>query len=399
MLPARPRAPRPRAVARADRDRLTDLLRRLVAIESINPSLVPDARGEGPIADLIAAECSAAGLETRRDEVVPTRHNVVARLHGRGPGRRLLLNGHMDTVAVTGMRDPFSGATDGDRLYGRGAYDMKGSLAAMLEAARLVAGGGLAAGELVLAFVIDEEYQSLGTADLVRRETADAAVVTEPTGLEVCVAHKGFVWARIETQGRAAHGSRYDEGDDAIVRMGHVLAAIDRLEREVLPRRPHPLLGRASVHASTIAGGLGLSTFPDRCLVEVERRTLPGERDEEIAAELNRVLEDAARVSPRLIGRVEVLLTRPAYEIDPGAPVVRALVESIRAVHGRAPRLIGEFPWFDAALLGAAGIPTVMFGPQGTGAHAAEEWVDLSSVVTCAEVLADLTVRFCGSAP
>jgi acetylornithine deacetylase len=305
----------------------------------------------------------------------------------------------MDTVAVTGRRDPFSGATDGDRLYGRGAYDMKGSLAAMLEAARLVAGGGLAAGELVLAFVIDEEYQSLGTADLVRRETADAAVVTEPTGLEVCVAHKGFVWARIETQGRAAHGSRYDEGDDAIVRMGHVLAAIDRLEREVLPRRPHPLLGRASVHASTIAGGLGLSTFPDRCLVEVERRTLPGERDEEIAAELNRVLEDAARVSPRLIGRVEVLLTRPAYEIDPDAPVVRALVESIRAVRGRAPRLIGEFPWFDAALLGAAGIPTVMFGPQGTGAHAAEEWVDLSSVVTCAEVLADLTVRFCGSAP
>src|SRR3990170_1356747 len=164
MLPARPRAPRPRAVARADRDRLTDLLRRLVATESINPSLVPDARGEGPIADLIAAECSAAGLETRRDEVVPTRHNVVARLHGRGPGRRLLLNGHMDTVAVTGMRDPFSGATDGDRLYGRGAHDMKGSLAAMLEAARLVASGGLAAGELVLAFVIDEEYQSLGTA-------------------------------------------------------------------------------------------------------------------------------------------------------------------------------------------------------------------------------------------
>ena len=391
--------PRRSAVARVDHDRVTVLLHRLVATDSVNPSLAPDARGEGAIADLIAAECAEAGLQVRLDQVAPGRCNVVARLRGRAPGQRLLLNGHMDTVTVAGMSgNPFGGAVEGTRLVGRGAYDMKGSLAAMIEAARLVAGAGLRSGELILAFVIDEEYESLGTADWLRRETADAAVVTEPTGLEVCVAHKGFVWARLETQGRAAHGSRYNEGDDAIVRMGHVLAALDRLDREALPRRPHPLLGRASIHASTVSGGLGLSTYPDRCVLAVERRTLPGESDDDVVAELRGVVDEAARASPGLVGGLEILLTRPPYEIAADAPIVRAVIESVRWVRGQPPRLIGEFPWFDAALLGAAGIPTVMFGPVGAGAHAAEEWVDLPSVFTCAEVLADLATRFCGSA-
>ncbi len=392
---AAPRSP----VAPANHDRVTRLLHLLVATDSVNPALARDARGEGAIADLIAAECARAGLEVRLDEVVPGRRNVVARLRGRRSGPRLLLNGHMDTVTVDGMGGhPFAGAVEGTRLVGRGAYDMKGSLAAMIEAARLVAENGLGAGELVLAFVIDEEYESLGTTDWLRRETADAAVVTEPTGLEVCVAHKGFIWARLETQGRAAHGSRYDEGDDAIARMGHVLAALDRLEREVLPRRPHPLLGRASIHASTVSGGLGLSTYPDRCVLDVERRTLPGEQDEIVVAELRGLLDEAAQTSPGFVGRLEILLTRPPYEIRADAAIVRAMTESVRSVRGQPPRLIGEFPWFDAALLGAAGIPTVMFGPTGAGAHAAEEWVDLPSVLTCAAVLADLATRFCSGA-
>ncbi len=378
-----------------DTRRLTDLLRRLVAVDSINPSLSAEGRGEGAIARMIADECRAAGLDARLDEVVSGRHNVVAILRGARPGRRLMVNGHMDTVSVAGMHEPFSGRVDGDRLYGRGAYDMKGSLAAMIEAGKIVAGRGLRAGELMLAFVIDEEYESLGTADLVRRERADAAIVTEPTGLELCLAHRGFVWARIETAGRAAHGSRYADGDDAIARMGHVLAALDRLEQDELPRRTHPLLGRASVHASTIAGGLGLSTYPDRCALEVERRTLPGETDDAIAAEMRGLVEDAVRTSPGLIGRVEIVLSRPPFEIAPDEPIVGALVKSITAVRGQPPRFVGELPWFDAALLGAGGIPTAMFGPAGAGAHAAEEWVDLRSMETCAEVLADVAVRFC----
>ena len=313
-----------------DRQRLTDLLRRLVATDSINPSLVAGASGEGAIARVLADACEAAGLEVRFDEAAPGRPNVVARVIGRRTGRRLIMNGHMDTVAVTGMRDPFSAELITDRLYGRGAYDMKASLAAMVEAGRAIAASGLPAGELVLAFVVDEEYESLGTADLVRRELAgrpaDGAIVTEPTALEVCLAHKGFVWARIETDGRAAHGSRHAEGDDAIARMGHVLVALDRLDREVLPRRTHPLLGRASIHASTVAGGLGLSTYPDRCALEVERRTLPGEPDDAIVTELRGLLDEARRHSPGLSGRCDVLLTRPPFEVSPDAPVVQALI-------------------------------------------------------------------------
>ncbi|MGQ0549469.1 MAG: M20/M25/M40 family metallo-hydrolase [Armatimonadota bacterium] len=382
-------------MTQVDPEQLTDLLHRLVAVNSINPTLAPDGRGEEAIARLIAEECRAAGMDARLDEVVAGRYNVVARISGPRSGRRLMLNGHTDTVGVAGMRDPFGGRADGGRLYGRGAYDMKGSLAAMIEAGRLVARHGLPAGELVLAFVIDEEYESLGTTDLLRRERADAAIVTEPTGLDLCLAHRGFVWARIETLGRAAHGSRYADGDDAIIRMGHVLTALDRLDREELPRRTHPLLGRASIHASTIGGGLGLSTYPDRCLLQVERRTLPGETDDDIAGELHRIAAEAARASPGLMGLVEILLSRPPFEIAPDAPIVRALMESTIAVRGRSPRFVGELPWFDAALLGAAGIPTAMFGPVGAGAHAAEEWVELASVVTCAQVLADVAVRFC----
>lgn len=387
---------------RVDRTRLTQLLARLVATESINPSLVEGGGGEGAIAGVLVDECRRAGLDVALDEVASGRANVVATIRGGRPGPRLLLNGHMDTVGVEGMEAPFAGVVLGRQMFGRGTYDMKASLAAMVEAGRVVASRGLPAGSVVLAFVIDEEYESLGTADLIRRYgagLADTAIVTEPTALDVCLAHKGFVWARLEVRGRAAHGSRHEEGDDAIVRMGHVLAALERLDRHVLPARRHPLLGRASVHASTIHGGAGLSTYPDRCLLEVERRTLPGESDEAVLAELRAVLDQAGVTSPGLTGQVEVLLSRPPFEADPQSPIVQILAEGVRAARGGAGRFVGESPWFDAALLGAAGIPTVMFGPAGDGAHAAVEWVDLPSVVTCAEVLADVAQRFCGGAP
>jgi acetylornithine deacetylase len=386
-----------------DAGRLADLVVRLVATDSVNPTLVADAAGERGIAMLLADECRGLGLDVRVDEIAPGRYNTIARLAGCRPGPRLMLNGHIDTVDVDAMRaagrDPFGGRTEGDRLYGRGAYDMKGSLAAMVEAARALTMVGLQAGEVILTFVADEEYASLGTADVVRRMEfegrPDAAIVTEPTALDVCVAHKGFVWARVTTMGRAAHGSLYDVGDDAIARMGHVLAALDRLDRTTLPSKTHPLLGRASVHASTIRGGVGLSTYPDHCAVDIERRTLPGESDGAVMAELTELLDAARAASPGLRGRAEMVLSRSPFEIDVGAPIVRALVASALAVRGRGPDIIGQFAWFDAALLGAAGVPTVMFGPSGAGAHAQDEWVDLRSVTQCAQTLADVAVRFC----
>jgi acetylornithine deacetylase len=391
------------AARHVDAGRLANLASRLVKTDSINPTLVPAAAGERAVAELLATECRSFGLDVRIDEVAPRRYNTVARLSTGRPGPRLMLNGHVDTVDVNAMllagRDPFSGRIDGGRLYGRGAYDMKGSVAAMVEAARAVAAEGLEAGELILTFVADEEYASIGSADVVRRMQSegrpDAAIVVEPTGLDVCVAHKGFVWARVTTMGRAAHGSLYDAGDDAIVRMGHVLAALDRLDRATLTARRHPLLGRASVHASLIKGGSGLSTYPDRCEVEIERRTLPGESDAVVMAEMTALLEAARAASPGLSGRTEMMLSRPPFDIDPDAPIVQALVASAQSILGRRPKIMGQGAWFDAALFGAAGIPTVMFGPAGEGAHAADEWVDLRSVTQCAQTLADVTARFC----
>jgi acetylornithine deacetylase len=253
------------------------LLRNLVAINSVNPSLVPGAPGEGEIAAAIAASMRQIGMDVEVDEVAPGRPNVVGVLEGRTSGRSLMLCGHTDTVGVDGMAAPFDPLERNGRLYGRGAQDMKSGLAAMIDAARLVARTGLRAGRLLVAAVIDEEYASIGADALVARWRADGAVVTEPTDLEVAVAHKGFAWCEVETRGRAAHGSRPREGRDAIVRMGRVLHALEALDRDLQAREPHALMGTASLHASIIAGGRELSSYPDRCVLQYERRTIAGE--------------------------------------------------------------------------------------------------------------------------
>jgi len=382
-----------------DRTYVTDLLSALVSINSVNPSLVPGAPGEGEIARYLANVCAQLGLQTRLQEIAPARSNVIATLPGRGRGRRLLLNGHIDTVAVTGMDDPFKPVIRADRLYGRGAYDMKGSIAAMVAAIRTIqAAGERLVGDVILTMVADEEYASLGTEALIGEVHADAAIVTEPTGLDVGIAHKGFAWVRFETTGRAAHGSRYDEGRDAIVAMGRILGALGRLEAEVYPRRSHPLLGRPSVHASTIVGGQGWSTYPQTCRLEVERRTLPEETVEDINKEMADVVQRAAGDGDSFTGTSEVFFFQPGYEIPSEVAIVKTLATAAERVLGYSPAFVGSWPWMDSAILGRAGLPTVIFGPGGAGAHSAEEYVDLESVVRCAKVLAEVIIAFCGSA-
>jgi acetylornithine deacetylase len=374
-----------------DRGLLTDVLRGLIACNSVNPSLVPGAPGEGAIAQYVATVCRQLGLETEVAEAAPGRPNVIARLRGTAGGRRLLLNGHLDTVAAEGMERPFEPVERNGRIYGRGAVDMKGSLAAMIAAAAALRAHP-PAGDLILTFVADEEYASLGSEAVARAVAADGAIVTEPTALAIGVAHKGFAWVRFETSGRAAHGSDYREGRDAIAAMGFILAELRRLDTNRLPQHHHPLLGRASVHASLIEGGEGLSTYPSRCVLQVERRTLPGETAEAIEAEMLEVLQRSGG------GRMELMFFRPAYETPRGAPIVAALSAAAQRVLGAPPPLVGLAPWMDSAILGAAGIPAVIFGPAGAGAHAAEEYVEVESAVRCAEVLAAAAWEFCGGA-
>ncbi len=362
------------------RDDLVDLLSRLVAADSVNPSLVPGGAGEAAAAAVVADWSAAAGLRVELVEAHAGRPSVIVRAPGGGGGRALLLCGHLDTVGVEGMAAPHAARVAGDRLYGRGAYDMKGGVAAALVACRELAGAGLA-GDVVVAAVADEEHASLGVREVLERVRADAAIVTEPTEGEVAIAHKGFTWIEVDVPGRAAHGSRPHLGEDAIVKAGPLLTGIGALDA-ALAARTHPLLGRASVHASLIAGGAELSSYPERCTVSLERRTLPGETGADAEAEIAALLPAGATQ--------RTLLVREPFETAPDTDVVAALLD---AREGGEP--VGVSYWADAAFIAAAGIPTALYGPAGAGAHATEEWVSISSTVTVTETLIAAGRRLC----
>jgi acetylornithine deacetylase len=346
---------------------LEQLLSDLVAIESVNPALDPQGAGEGEVARFVARWLADRGFDVSVDDVAPGRPNVVGR-RGGGSGRRLLLLAHTDTVAVGGAPAP---RIEDGRLHGRGSYDMKAGLAAAMDAAAALDG---IAGEVVVAAVCDEEAGGLGTRALLATDARfDAAIVTEPTDLDVAIAHKGFVGFEIETRGVAAHGSRPDLGVDAILAMAPVLAELRELDRRMQAGRRHPLLGTASLHASVIDGGQEFSTYPDRCVLTGECRTLPGDDAE---AELRAVVE-------RCGAEVELRITYVGepLENDADSEIVQLLHQSA------GTSLTGMAYWADSAQVAAAGTPTVLFGPLGGGAHADDEWVDLASVQRVRDVL------------
>ena len=375
-------------------DPAVTLLRDLVAIDSVNPALVPGARGEAEIARRLADEMTAIGLDVNVTEVAPGRPNVVGVLRGRGPGRTLMVCGHVDTVGVTGMTRPFAAEIRDGRVYGRGAQDMKGGVAAMVSAARVLSeGGGLDRGSLVVAAVVDEEHASLGADALVTTCRADGAVVTEPTGLDVAVAHKGFQWVAIETRGRAAHGSRPQDGRDAILRMGRILSRLEALDGRLQSGASHPLLGTPSLHASVIEGGHELSSYPVRAWLQFERRTLPGEPLDVALAEANAILEELRSDDPEFEGHAQPLFGRDAYEIV-GSSRLPSLLSREAERAGCAPQFVGMSFWTDAAILGGAGIPCVLFGPGGAGLHSTEEYVFVDDVIRCRETLVALARSF-----
>ena len=355
---------------------LLELAAALVAIDSVNPALVPGGAGEREIAFFVANWCLTHGFEV---EVLGNeRPSVVAIKRGSGGGRSLLLNGHLDTVGVAGMETPFEPRLEGDRLYGRGAYDMKGALAAIMLAARDLTE---LRGDLIVTLVADEELASLGTEAVVGHVSADAAIVVEPTELRVAIAHRGFVGFELETEGVAAHGSRPDLGVDAIAKMGLILVALAELDERLQAGSAHPLVGTASLHASLIEGGQELSSFPARCVLTGERRTIPGETVEQVEEELHAIAGEAAL---RIIASRDPLTADPTH---PFAELVRRIAD--------AGDYIGALFWTDAALFAGAGIPTVLFGPSGEGAHAVVEWVSLASLDRVREVVRSVATAWC----
>jgi acetylornithine deacetylase len=365
---------------------IAELVSQLVAIESVNPTLVPGGSGEAEVGRFVAEWLEGRGIEVELEELAPSRVNVVGRIRGSGGGRSLLLNAHLDTVAPGGPDGSTTPRVDGDRLYGRGSYDMKSGLAAiMLAAARAV--DLRLAGDVIVTAVSDEESHSIGSERIAATVKADAAIVTEPTDMRLAIAHRGFLWLELETRGVAAHGSRYDLGVDAIARMGPVLVALDRFDERLRAGVPsHPLLGYASLHASLIEGGQELSTYPERCVLQIERRTLPGETAELVEAQIREIAYDAT-VTTRFV--------REPMETPADSPIVDCLLLNASPLLGGPPEIVGVPYWTDAALFAAAGIPSVVFGPGGEGAHAEVEWVDLRDVELTADIVLATAADFC----
>ena len=379
------------AIPRGDAVALT---RALVAVDSRNPALVAGAPGEGPVARVLADVLRAWGMRVEVYDALPGRPNVVARV-GRAGARALMFNGHLDVVGTDGMTHaPFVPEVRGPRLYGRGSTDMKGGIAAMCAAAALAGDAALDA-ELIVAAVIDEEEASAGTRVLLERGVrAEMAIVTEPTELAVMPAHRGFVWIEIVVEGRAAHGSRHDLGVDAIRHAGLLLAELDAHEERVLGTRLHPLLGRASLHASHVHGGIGMSTYPDRCTLSIERRTIPGETTGDALREVENAIERVRARRPAMRASARVLLAQGPSDVAVDAPVVRALSDALRT-EGERVRVEGMSAWTDAALLNDAGIPAVCFGPGDIKlAHAAEEWIEIAEIERATAVLTRLARQF-----
>ena len=375
------------------RDSVLAVLSNLIRIPSVNPTLAPEeAHGEGEIAEFVRGWLSERGIRAWLEEAAPGRPNAVASV-GSGEGPTLVFCAHLDTVGTAGMTiPPFEPRVEGDRVYGRGSFDMKGGVAAILTAAHALSSESLR-GTLLLALVCDEEYASVGADDFVRRHRADGCVLTEGSEGRLITAHKGFAWIEVRTEGRAAHGSRWDLGVSAISRMGRIVSALDEFDRRELRSRSHPLVGPASLHCSRIDGGVGLSTYAPSCTLQIERRTLPGETAEQAVREIEDLVRGIGEEA-----RVSCAFSRTPLTTDPASSVAAAARRGIREVTGTDAVEAGVPYWMDAAVFAGAGIPAVDFGPIGSGAHEAVEWVDLASVEECGRVLAATARAFFGAA-
>ncbi len=377
------------------------LLADLVSIDSVNPALDPSHPGEGDIARFVAAWAEQRGLKVQWLERTPGRPSVIVTARGSGSGRTLLLNAHLDTVGVTGMSEPFTPVVRDGRMFGRGVMDMKASLAACLTTLAHAQERGMA-GDLILTAVADEEHDSIGTREvleeLIENGTVIAgAIVTEPTDLELHVAHRGFSVVEVSFTGKASHTSQPEAGVNAVTHLGLMLNAVADHARTLRESSPHPLLAFGSLQPVLASGGRELFTTPASASLTLERRTLPGESAGLVEDELLSLVADIARDDPSVSAELRTLVAREPFEAPPSSEIERLLSQAIAIVRGTPPTRLGAPYWTDAALIAATGVPTLLFGPVGGAIHQPGEWVDLASVLAVQQVLQRVAGEFCAS--
>ncbi|RMJ16215.1 hypothetical protein CDV36_004117 [Fusarium kuroshium] len=373
------------------------LTQTLVQINSASPSLgsVPGP-GEVAITRYVTAWLEHRDLESHWIEYTKGRPSVVGVARGSGGGKSLMLNGHIDTVTLMGYEDdPLSGKIVDGKLYGRGAADMKSGVAAAMVALANAKKLGLR-GDVIFTGVADEEDASIGTEDILRAGwRADAAIVSEPTDLDILHAHKGFVVLELTVHGLAAHGSRADLGIDAIVNAGYFLAEFGRYAKRLQERPADPTLGTGTVHASLINGGEESSSYPARCTITMERRTVDGETPETVEQEIRNVMAKVASEVPSFKADLQVKFSRPPHLTPLDHPFTKLVADIASKAIGKDATLAGATFWTDCALLSQEGIVPLLWGPKGEGLHAKEEWADVDSIKKVAEGLTNVAAAFC----
>lgn len=376
---------------------IIETMQKLVRINSVNPSLESGGGGEEEIGMYIVGLLHSMGIEAIVDELEPGRINVTATIEGIGSGPSLMLNAHMDTVGVAGMERPYSGDIINGKLYGRGSYDMKGSIAAILAVAKAVKENRIALkGDLLFSFVADEEYESKGAQALVKIHVSDAAIITEPTNLHICLAHRGFGVFDIKTKGKTAHGGNHHLGVDANMKMGLFLSRLHDFSIKLSNQKAHPLCGQASLHVPMVEGGRSLFIYSNECRIKVERRTIPGETESQVISELQDLIDQLTFLDSGFSAVMEKVIWRSPYEISPSSAIVREIKKAGSALKNFPKHFIGHTWWEDSAIFGEAGIETVIFGPRGGGIHEEVEWVELDSVVDLAKILFITSQNYCG---
>ncbi len=371
-----------------DQQQLRELAAALVKIPSENPldGPVGETKGERRLAEFVASTLREAGISCELQESVPGRPNVLARVPGESE-ETVWFDAHLDTVSAEGMEfEPYQARIEGDLLQGRGAADDKGSIAAMMAALiRLARSGSKPPATVLFTATADEEYKMRGMQGLLDSGvTARAAVIGEPTGLEVVAAHKGVVRFSVITRGKAAHGSVPDAGENAIYKMAKVVQALEAYAKRGVGISSHPLLGRGTLNVGVIRGGEYVNVVPDSCVVEIDRRILPGEEPRKAVSELRSYLANAVEDVDAEV--TSPTLTVPGMDLPGDHPLAVAVLEAVKQITGKAA--LGTMSGAThAGPLNRAGIPAVVFGPGAMGqAHTATEALDLNQLAQAADI-------------